>query len=177
VADIGNDMGLFSKTPVERAQAACRRGDYSTALEIIRPLVAQQNGEAEAVLAALYHAGLGVKQDVFEALRPYSVASIHGNLDATLVLGKIYETFCIHHELTAGRTEEVARSSGHFTEKIMPEMQARALQSRRSLSQEQLHSLESWAYAIWIACNWCGATDPQSATMILYNRIKAKGNS
>ena len=49
--------------PYEDAVAAFGRGDYATALRLIRPLADQGNARAQSDLGVMYEEGLGVVQN------------------------------------------------------------------------------------------------------------------
>ena len=54
---------------VEKVVHLFEQKDFNSALAIIRPLAEQGDGIAQAMLAALYKNGDGVKQDYFEAVK------------------------------------------------------------------------------------------------------------
>jgi len=49
--------------PLEDGRAAYDRGDYATALRLLRPLADQGNADAESDLGVMYDKGQGVPQD------------------------------------------------------------------------------------------------------------------
>jgi uncharacterized protein len=53
-------VGSAAAGPVEDAEAAYKRHDYVTALQLIRPLADLGNAEAQFVLGAMYANGQGV---------------------------------------------------------------------------------------------------------------------
>jgi hypothetical protein len=57
--------------PFEDATAAWGKGDYATALRLIRPLADQGNASAQYYLGSMYYNGHGVPQDYAEAVRWY----------------------------------------------------------------------------------------------------------
>jgi Sel1 repeat len=61
--------------PGEDAMAAYARGDYITALRILRPLADQGDAQAQYNLGVLYDNGLGVPQDDAEAMKWYRKAA------------------------------------------------------------------------------------------------------
>ena len=61
--------------PIEDAAGAYVRGDYATALRLLRPLAEQGNPGGQYNLGALYERGNGVPQDYVQALKWYSLAA------------------------------------------------------------------------------------------------------
>jgi TPR repeat protein len=62
--------GAVRAAPLDDASAANRRGDFTTALKLYRPLADQGNVEAQFSLGGLYGAGLGgVPQDHVESMK------------------------------------------------------------------------------------------------------------
>jgi len=55
--------------PFEDGEAAFSKGDYATALRLWQPLAQQGDARAQNGLGALYQRGLGVPQDLAEAMR------------------------------------------------------------------------------------------------------------
>jgi TPR repeat protein len=78
--------------PMDDAAAALRRGDYATALKIIRPLAEQGNALAQFNLGVSYDQGWGVPQDADEALKWYRLAADQGYSLAQQNLGDIYSS-------------------------------------------------------------------------------------
>jgi hypothetical protein len=76
--------------PREDARAASERGDYATALAILRPLAEGGDAKAQVALGAMYAEGLGVAKDDREALRWYRMAAAQGVADAQNNLGVMY---------------------------------------------------------------------------------------
>ena len=66
----------------EDATAAHNRGDYATALHLIRPLADQGNAEAQNNLGFMYDIGQGVPQDYVQAHKWYNLSAAN-NLDKT----------------------------------------------------------------------------------------------
>jgi TPR repeat protein len=77
--------------PYDDANAAAMRGDYATALRIVRPLADQGNAEAQNHLGIMYERGHGVPQDYAEALNWYRKAADQGNAVAEFNLGGMYQ--------------------------------------------------------------------------------------
>jgi TPR repeat protein len=75
---------------LEDGQAAYKRGDFATALKLIRPLAEQGNAEAQHDLGWAYEQGSGVQQDFKEALRWYRLAAEQGSAPAEYSLGVLY---------------------------------------------------------------------------------------
>src|SRR5450759_1722680 len=76
--------------PVEDAAAALGRGDYATALRLIRPLADQRDAYAQYNLGLMYANGQGVPQDYAEAVRWYRKAADQGLASAQFNLGLRY---------------------------------------------------------------------------------------
>src|SRR3974390_1241437 len=76
--------------PLEDATAANERGDYATALRLVRPLAAQGNDRAQFNLGVMYDKGRGVPQNDAEALKWYRKAAEQGYPIAQYNLGVMY---------------------------------------------------------------------------------------
>jgi TPR repeat protein len=74
----------------EDAKAAYSRGDYATALRLVRPLAETGNADAQSSLGVMYDYGHGVPQDYAEALKSYRLAAKQGNAKAQFNLGVMY---------------------------------------------------------------------------------------
>jgi TPR repeat protein len=83
-------IGLVAAGPLEDGQAAYQKGDYATALQIIRPLAEQGNAEAQRMLGAAFANGQGVPPDLVQAVIWYSEAADQGAPDAQSNLGAMY---------------------------------------------------------------------------------------
>ena len=70
--------------------AALRRGDYATALRLIRPLADQGNAAAQLQLAFMYDNGYGVPKNKAEAVKWYRLAAGQGELIAQYNLAVSY---------------------------------------------------------------------------------------
>jgi len=82
---------------LEDAIAANARGDYATAMRLLRPLAEQGNANAQESLGKIYEWGKGVPQDKAEAAKWYAKAAEgyreaaeRGNTDAQYKLGDMY---------------------------------------------------------------------------------------
>ena len=75
---------------IEDATAAYDRGDYATALQLIRPLAEQGNAIAQYSLGVFYDTGRGVQQDYAEAAKWYRKAADQGEAAAQANLGNMY---------------------------------------------------------------------------------------
>jgi TPR repeat protein len=69
------------------AVEAYRRGDYATALRLLRPLADQGNANAQFRLGSMYYHGRGLPQDYAEAAKWYRLAADQGNANAQNNLG------------------------------------------------------------------------------------------
>ena len=81
---------VASAGPFEEGESAIVRGDYATALKLLRPLAGQGNAEAQSKLAQMYEWGQGVPQDYAEALRWYRRAADQGDHAGQGSLGMMY---------------------------------------------------------------------------------------
>jgi uncharacterized protein len=75
---------------LEDAAAAYMKGDYATALLLVRPLAERGNVHAQARLALLYELGQGVPQDDATAVSWYRKAAEQGDAGAQRSLGNMY---------------------------------------------------------------------------------------
>lgn len=75
---------------LEDGQAAYNRGDYATALKLLRPLAEQGNASAQNNLGWMYDQGHGVTQDFKEATKWYRTAAEQGFHEAQYNLGVMY---------------------------------------------------------------------------------------
>jgi TPR repeat protein len=77
--------------PLEDAGAAYSRGDYATALTLVRPLAEQGNASAQNNLGLMYETGRGVPQDYKAAVKWLGLAADQGDTNAQLNLGLKYD--------------------------------------------------------------------------------------
>ena len=77
--------------PLEDGVEAADRGDYATALRLLRPLAETGNPDAQINLGNMYFDGNGVVQDYAESVRWYLLAADQGNADAQIALGFLYK--------------------------------------------------------------------------------------
>ena len=77
--------------PFEDGEAAQSRGDYATALSLLRPLAAQGNAKAQFSLGLMYDLGHGVVEDSKEAVKWYRLAAAQGDAWAQLKIGFMYQ--------------------------------------------------------------------------------------
>jgi uncharacterized protein len=86
-------LGLFGAAmagPLEDGDAALKKGDYATALQILRPLADHGNAAAQYEIAGMYSHGQGVRQDYTRAAAWYRKAADQGNAGAQFNLGEMY---------------------------------------------------------------------------------------
>lgn len=76
--------------PLEDGLAAFDKGDYATALRLLRPLAEQGDAVAQFNLGLIYQDGQGVPQDYTEAVRWFRLAAEQGEPDAQGCLGFLY---------------------------------------------------------------------------------------
>ena len=84
------NSGVIFASPLEDSLAAYDRGDYATAVRLLRPLAEQGNAQAQNGLGAMYYNGKGVAQDFKEAVKWYRLAAAQGYASAQLNLGAMY---------------------------------------------------------------------------------------
>jgi TPR repeat protein len=82
--------GIAFADQFEDSIAAYDRGDYATAVRLLRPLAEQGNAQAQNGLGAMYYNGKGVTQDFKEAVKWYRLAAVQGYASAQLNLGAMY---------------------------------------------------------------------------------------
>ena len=68
--------------PFEDVNDAFERGDYKTAVWLLRPLAEQGLAAAQYNLGVIYDKGQGVPEDNAEALKWYRLAAEQGDADA-----------------------------------------------------------------------------------------------
>ncbi len=83
-------IGVAFADPFDDSIAAYDRGDYPTAIRLLRPLAEQGNAQAQNALGAMYYNGTGVAQDFKEALKWYRAAAQQGYGSAQVNLGAMY---------------------------------------------------------------------------------------
>jgi uncharacterized protein len=76
--------------PIEDAGAAHDRGEYATALRLLRPLADRGVAEAQRELGFMYYNGEGVPQNYAEAVKWYHLAADQGLAGAQHDLGVMY---------------------------------------------------------------------------------------
>jgi uncharacterized protein len=76
--------------PLNLGINAYQKGDYATALRLLRPLAERGNAEAQFYLGIMYTDGLGVQRDDAAAVSWYRKAADQGRADSQYNLGFIY---------------------------------------------------------------------------------------
>jgi uncharacterized protein len=82
--------GSVAAGPFEDAEAAHKKGDYATALRLVRPLAEKGDARAQARLGFMYSDGQGVPKDDAAALSWYRKAAEQGDAIAQITLGAMY---------------------------------------------------------------------------------------
>jgi TPR repeat protein len=77
--------------PIDDASGAFARGDYATAIKLMRPLADQGNSTAQYYLALMHHTGEGVEQSNAEAAKWYRKAADNGDARAQFNLALMYK--------------------------------------------------------------------------------------
>ena len=83
-------FGVSAAGPLEDGNAAHQRGDYATAVRLLRPLADKGNAVAQISLGDMSDKGEGVPQDYSKAATWYGKAANKGNADAQVRLGMMY---------------------------------------------------------------------------------------
>jgi TPR repeat protein len=82
--------GVAAAGPLDDGQAAYERGDYVSALRVLRPLAEGGDARAQYMVGLAYDLGNGVPQDHAKAANWYRKAAIQGAPDARASLGALY---------------------------------------------------------------------------------------
>ncbi|HLW78481.1 MAG TPA: tetratricopeptide repeat protein, partial [Terriglobia bacterium] len=80
---------VAARADFKDGKRAYDQGDYSTALQELRPLAEQGNAEAQVLVALMYHQGRGVPRDFVQAEKWYKAAADQGNAQAECQLGSM----------------------------------------------------------------------------------------
>jgi TPR repeat protein len=92
VIALAQTVGLASApASAEAANTAYQKGDYSTALQMARPLAEEGDARAQALLGQIYYRGRGVGTDDREAAIWFRRAADQGNATAQFFLGGMYD--------------------------------------------------------------------------------------
>lgn len=84
-------VGAAVADPIEEAKVAHDRGDYATALRLLRPLADLGLADAQCNLGFMYSKGEGVPQDYAEAAKWFRKAAYQGYAAAQFNLGFMYK--------------------------------------------------------------------------------------
>ena len=79
---VQQSMSSAQTGPLEDGEAAYQRGDYSTALRLLRPLAEHGDAHAEFDLGVIYYNGRGVPQDFVTAEMWFNLAAAQGDQTA-----------------------------------------------------------------------------------------------
>src|SRR5215472_5044405 len=82
--------GVVYAAAYDDAFAAYRKGDYETALKLMKPLAEAGNVNAQYNVGVMYNENL-VKQDFAEAAKWFKLAAAKGNVFAEVDLAVLYE--------------------------------------------------------------------------------------
>jgi TPR repeat protein len=89
--DAGVALGLVTSRPdVGDGQAAYQKGNYATALRLLRPLADGGDVQAQSILGLMYYHGRGVEADDLEALKWFRLAAHQGDPRAQFNLAVAY---------------------------------------------------------------------------------------
>ena len=78
--------------PYDDAFASYQKGDYATALKLMRPLAENGDANAQYNMGAMYMNSLGVQQDHKQAAKWFEMAAAKGNVFAEADLATLYES-------------------------------------------------------------------------------------
>src|SRR5579862_764330 len=76
---------------LDEGEDAANRGDYVTALRLMRPLADEGIADAQYDLGSMYSRGWGVTQDDVEAAKWFHKAAVQGDVNAQAILGMMYD--------------------------------------------------------------------------------------
>jgi hypothetical protein len=76
--------------PLEDGEAAYQSGNFAAAFQLLNPLAAQGDAEAQYDLGCLYENGEGVPQDAAQAVAWFAAAAARGMTAAEAILGVMY---------------------------------------------------------------------------------------
>lgn len=82
--------GVAAADPYSDASAAWQRGDYASAIRVIRPAAERGSADAEYWMGLAYDSGRGAPLNYSEAARWYRLAAEQGELGAEQNLGLAY---------------------------------------------------------------------------------------
>jgi len=74
----------------DAVNAAYQKGDYETALRLLRPLAEQGDAHAQLAVAEIYYHGRGVSHDDTEAMKWFLRAGEQGEVSAQFHLGEMH---------------------------------------------------------------------------------------
>jgi hypothetical protein len=91
IADLLTPLGLTGSVPdTDAGYAAYEKGNYETALKVLRPLAENGDTRAQSTLGLLYYRGRAVQKDDAEALKWFRLAADRGDAIAEFNLGVMY---------------------------------------------------------------------------------------
>ena len=96
--------GAPAYADIERGEAAFERSDFSTALDVFRPLATAGNAEAQHLLGFMYYRRKGVAQDISAAAKHFRAAAEQDHASAQSLLAELYgagEGVAQNHETAA----------------------------------------------------------------------------
>ena len=83
-------LGVAVAGPLEDSRTAYYRGDYATALRLVRPMAEQGDADAQFHLGVMYESGQGALRNDAEAIKWYRKAAEQGDAVAQFNLGIMY---------------------------------------------------------------------------------------
>jgi TPR repeat protein len=83
-------QNVFGPTQYEKAEAAYKKGDYATAMQLWRPLADHGDAMAQFNVGWLYEAGWGVPRNYAEAAKWYRLSADQKNAVAQSNLARMY---------------------------------------------------------------------------------------
>ena len=121
-------------TGLEQAATAIRLRQYPEAVELLIPLAAQGNAEAQYQLASLYRSGRGVKQDLDAYLEMLTASANGGFARAQYQLGLAYEA----GSLVPADLDQARRWLSSAAEQDMQEAASRLEQLNTTVKEPQV---------------------------------------
>jgi uncharacterized protein len=96
----------FAGQGFEEGRAAYERQEYAKAIEILRPLAAGGNSDAQNIVGRMYSLGQGVTKDESEAMKWITMSAGNGNLEAQETLAAVAIMEFYEKRLDVGNKEE-----------------------------------------------------------------------
>jgi len=99
----------ISADGLSQGKRAYDDGRYELALQLLKPLAAQGQAEAQTIIGQMYHFGTGVAEDDSKAFDLFLAAAQQGNADAQYQLAGLYIYGFVNNAPTLDLDQEAAR--------------------------------------------------------------------